>query len=266
MYGSSPFRVAVIHGGPGAPGEMAPVARELSANHGVLEPLQTKSTIEGQLHELRSVLQQHSEPPVTLIGHSWGATLSFIFAAENPTLASKLILVSSGAFEDRYAADIMETRLGRLSEDERATFDTLLHDLAKPGAVGKNQIFEQLGKSAFKTDSYDATPATGDIIEYQHDIYESVWHEAKALRSSRELIELGKAIECPVVAIHGDYDPHPAEGVREPLSQVVRDFRFIRLAKCGHYPWLEKHARARFFGILTEELVHLQQPQTPREG
>ncbi len=40
-YGNPPFSVAVIHGGPGAPGEMAPVARELSSRWGVLEPLQT---------------------------------------------------------------------------------------------------------------------------------------------------------------------------------------------------------------------------------
>ena len=44
LYGSAPFNIAVIHGGPGAPGEMAPVARELSSLRGVLEPLQTAVT------------------------------------------------------------------------------------------------------------------------------------------------------------------------------------------------------------------------------
>jgi hypothetical protein len=27
-YGSKPYKVAVIHGGPGAPGEMAPLGRQ----------------------------------------------------------------------------------------------------------------------------------------------------------------------------------------------------------------------------------------------
>ncbi|MHA2061833.1 MAG: alpha/beta fold hydrolase, partial [Candidatus Sifarchaeia archaeon] len=31
IYGNKPFNIAVLHGGPGAPGEMAPVARELSS-------------------------------------------------------------------------------------------------------------------------------------------------------------------------------------------------------------------------------------------
>ena len=54
-YGHSPYTVAVVHGGPGAPGEMAPVARELSSITGVLEPLQTKYSLEGQVQELREV-------------------------------------------------------------------------------------------------------------------------------------------------------------------------------------------------------------------
>jgi hypothetical protein len=44
-YGTSPFKLAVFHGGPGAPGEMAPVARELSSLGGILEPLHTERTL-----------------------------------------------------------------------------------------------------------------------------------------------------------------------------------------------------------------------------
>jgi hypothetical protein len=57
-YGNKPFNVAVIHGGPGAPGEMAPVARELSSVRGILEPLQTAATLEGQVQELKAVLEK----------------------------------------------------------------------------------------------------------------------------------------------------------------------------------------------------------------
>jgi hypothetical protein len=35
-YGKSPFKVAVIHGGPGAPGSMASVAKELSSQFAIL--------------------------------------------------------------------------------------------------------------------------------------------------------------------------------------------------------------------------------------
>ena len=115
-YGSEPCEVVVVHGGPGAAGEMAPVARELSRSRGVLEALQTASTVEGQLEELASTLRENASLPVSLIGHSWGAMLGLLFTAGNPDLVKKLILVNSGVLENRYAADIMKTRLGRMTE------------------------------------------------------------------------------------------------------------------------------------------------------
>src|SRR5262249_15809566 len=94
-YGAAPFRVAVLHGGPGAPGTMAPVARELAGDRGMLEPLQAASSLQGQVEELRTVLEGHAELPATLIGSSWGAMLGFIFAAHYPALVTKLIMVGS---------------------------------------------------------------------------------------------------------------------------------------------------------------------------
>ena len=81
QYGDSPFVVVVVHGGPGAAGEMAPVARELACSWGVLEPLQTAESLEGQVEELRTVLDNNADTPVVMIGHSWGAWLSYILAA-----------------------------------------------------------------------------------------------------------------------------------------------------------------------------------------
>ncbi|MHB8841153.1 MAG: alpha/beta fold hydrolase [Candidatus Aquicultor sp.] len=253
-YGEPPFSIAVVHGGPGAPGEMAPVARVLSKVHGVLEPLQTKSTLEGQLQELKDVLQHNGDLPITLIGYSWGAMLSFIFTARNPSFVKKLILVSSGVFEDKYAAAIMETRLSRLAGEERARLDALSKILDDPHGKDKNKVFAQLGELIAKADSYDPLPYESEIIECRYDVYRSVWEEARELRSGGGLVALGKAIRCPVVAIHGDYDPHPYGGVKTPLSSVLNDFRCILLEKCGHHPWIEKQAKQRFFEILNEEL------------
>ena len=65
IYGNKPFTVAVVHGGPGAPGEIAPVARELSMVAGILEPLQKKDSLEGQVEELHDVLKANGDLPVT---------------------------------------------------------------------------------------------------------------------------------------------------------------------------------------------------------
>lgn len=112
----------------------------------------------------------------------------------------------------------------------------------------------RLGALLFRSDCYDPLPHEDEILEYRYDIYQRVWGQASEFRSSGKLLELGSKIKCPVVVIHGDYDPHPAQGVRESLSWLLPDFRFIFLEKCGHYPWLERYAREKFFSILKSEI------------
>ena len=253
-YGPKPFDIAVIHGGPGAAGEMAPVARELSSVGGVLEPLQTAATLEGQIQELRAVLEENGGLPLSLIGFSLGATLGYILAARYPALVKKLILVSGGPFEEKYAAGIMETRLNRLSRQAGSEVVSLMTALEDPATPDKDALFARLGRLMAKVDSYDPLSQESDILEYRYDIYKGVWPQAAELRRSGRLLELGERIRCPVVAIHGDYDPHPAAGVKEPLSRVLKDFRFILLANCGPYPWLERLARGEFYNILKKEL------------
>ena len=253
-YGSKPFKVAVIHGGPGAPGEIAPIARELSSVTGVLEPLQTATSLKGQVEELRTVLEENGNLPVTLIGWSWGAMLSFIFTARYPALVIKLILIGSGAYEEKYAVNIMKTRLSRLSAEEGAEVLSLLETLNGPAIGDKNTLMARLGRLISKADSYDPLPYDSEVLECQYDIYQNVWKQAGELRNSGKLLELGEKIQCPVVAIHGDYDPHLAEGIKGPLSRILKDFRFILLENCGHHPWVERAARDRFYRILKNEI------------
>lgn len=253
-YGTSPFSVAVVHGGPGATGDMAPVARKLASRRGVLEPLQTANTIDGQVEELLSVLQGEADPPITLIGHSWGALLSFMTAAQSPKLVHKVILVGSAVYEERYAAGIGETRLGRLSDAERREVEHLTRMLRDPSTTDKNAVFARLGRQFAKADGFNPVMADLHTSEPRYDIYQRVWSEATTLRKSGELLTLGTKIDCPVLAIHGDYDPHPIEGIVGPLSRVLKDFRIISLERCGHTPWIEQEAMNEFFEILEREI------------
>lgn len=256
-YGRAPFSVAVIHGGPGAAGEMAPVARELASRRGVIEPLQTAASVAGQVEELKTVLEGNGDLPVTLIGYSWGAWLSLLLAASHPSFVKKLILVSSGPWEEKYVPRLQETRLSRLSEEERAEYQAAIKALSDPAAGNKDSALERLGALAEKTDSFDPVLHGSEeqgLVDAGGDIFHNVWKEAAELRKSGKLLEYAKLVRCPVVAIHGDYDPHPAAGVQEPLSAALQDFRFHLLEHCGHTPWMEKQAREAFYRTLKDEL------------
>jgi len=252
-YGRPPFDVIVVHGGPGAPGEMVPVARELSVTRGVLEPLQTANSLEGQVDELGLIIEKNADSPVILIGWSWGAWLSLMVAARSPWLVRKLILIGSGPFEERYSSTIMKTRLERLGEEEREEVLSIIEGLNDPSEDNKDEKMSRLGSLISKADSYLPVSHDDEVVQTSYDIYRRVWSQAEELRKSGMLLEIAARVQCPVVAIHGDYDPHPPEGVRESLSRVLQDFRFVLLKNCGHQPWIEKMARDRFFDILGTE-------------
>jgi len=157
-------------------------------------------------------------------------------------------------FDDTGAAGIMSTRSDRLSHEDRSVLDSLGTKLNNPENKNKNRIFAGLGTIIDKADTCDPIEHSSEVIEYRYDIYESIWKQAQELRTSGGLVALGAHIRCPVVAIHGDYDPHPADGVKIPLSRIIKNFRFILLENWGHRPWLERSARHRFYEILNEEL------------
>ena len=254
FYGEAPYAAAVIHGGPGAPGSMAPVARELAATCGVLEPLQSANSLDGQVEELRGVLDEHATLPVTLIGSSWGAMLSYILAARYPDRVKKLILVGSGGYS-RNTDTGMTTRMMRLSPAERLEVRGLTETLNGDLPGGKDETLARLGQLfTEKTDTFLPLTLDTEVIEVRYDIHQRVWDKAAQLRRSGELLELGNRIECPVIAIHGSYDPHPADDVQTSLAAVVKDFRFVLLKNCGHYPWIERDAKARFYEIVRDAL------------
>jgi len=123
------------------------------------------------------------------------------------------------------------------------------------GNDSDNNLFARFGQLMTKTDSYELIPHQDEAIVINYDIYQKVWEEASVLRKSGALLNIARKISCPVLAIHGEFDPHPSAGVKEPLSHVLNDFNFIELEKCGHVPWLEKNARAAFFNILFNQIL-----------
>ncbi|MHC4448957.1 MAG: alpha/beta fold hydrolase, partial [Planctomycetota bacterium] len=56
-YGESGRALVLLHGGPGAVGYMAPVARKLADRYRVWEPLQSASTVARHIADLHGVVR-----------------------------------------------------------------------------------------------------------------------------------------------------------------------------------------------------------------
>jgi len=253
-YGHPPYSVVLVHGGPGAAGSLEPVARELGSTCGALEPWQSVPSVAGQVRELSRQIDRWASPPVVLIGHSWGAWLALLLAGERPELVTRVVLVGSGPLQARYGRAIPRRRRSRLSEGEWAEYVALSRDLSGRGGRGRPAAMRRLGELSERTDAYD--PIVHPTVRGRMDpkAFRQIGREAAEMRRTGVLLRAARRVRAPVMVVHGANDPHPIEGVVEPLRRVGLDVRVIRLERCGHEPWWERHARAKFFTVLKREL------------
>ena len=254
-YGSAQFNVAVIHGGPGAAGEMAPVAETLSERYGVLEPLQTADTVAGQIKELKDVIAKYSDCPVVMIGFSWGAWLSLMLACQYPQLVKKLLLIGCPPFAENAGTLIHQTRMDRLIQTEKKEFDILIESLGNPETLNRENLLNRLINLLHKTDTFSSIETQEGNVDFDSRIFKKVWSEASRMRENGSLVESLKKVKCPVCAVHGDYDPHPWQDIKETLSSNLENFSFFILEKCGHKPWIEQYAKDKFYKIINHEIL-----------
>lgn len=249
-YGAGP-EVVLVHGGPGAAGGLAPLARELAATDRVLEPLQRGSggvplTVARHVEDLAEVVASCDARPA-VIGHSWGAMLGCAFAAEHPDALRSLVLVSCGTFDRASRARLLATRDARTGAEAKRRLVEIARTVADPDAR-----LEALGSVYESIDSYELVAHDPEPLVCDDRAYRESW--ADMMRLEREGVHPAAftAISCPVTMIHGDRDPHPGRMIRDSLAPWVADLRYRELERCGHYPWWEAHAREEFLEVVRE--------------
>ncbi|NJK98455.1 MAG: alpha/beta hydrolase, partial [Bacteroidales bacterium] len=170
VYGEKPYKVVVVHGGPGAPGSLGSVARELSRKHSILEPFQSERSVNGQVDELHKYICENCEHgKIKIIGHSWGAWLAYMYAALHPERVEKLILVAAGSFDERYNFNLTQLRLSRLDEESRKEALEIINWMNRATTDDTSRMI-RFSELMEKADFYDCdhTEEEGD---FQYDIF-----------------------------------------------------------------------------------------------
>ena len=230
-YGSDGPTVLVLHGGPGAPGYMAPVARALADAFVVLEPLQRPSggerlTVARHVADLDEVVRSlGAGARPALVGSSWGGMLALAYAAAHPDAAGAVVLIGSGTFDLAARARMRELLAERRSEGADA------YTFAAIDGGG---------------DDDDEVPGRAlDRVANQE-----TWDDMVRLQAAGVYPAAFRAIRVPVLMLHGAYDPHPGEMIRDGLVPFIPQLEYRQWERCGHYPWLERHARDDFYATL----------------
>ena len=249
LYGKTPYKIVLVHGGPGAIGSLKGFAQELNilSQIGVVEAIQSKYSIAELIDELYRQIRDNCNEKVSLIGHSWGAWLVALFAEKYPELIERIILVGCGPLEDKYVTEIGTRRFENLSEEYGTIFQRLINNQATdedmaiiPKVFEKSDNYCLENKDIHRADKTDSQ---------MHNV---IWEEAAKLRTSGKLLDSFKHIKNEIILIQGENDPHTARGIIMPLQENDVECETYILERCGHSPFMEKYAKEDFYKILLE--------------
>lgn len=248
--------VALLHGGPGAPGSMVSLARDLAGRFTVLEPLQRRSggtplTVARHVEDLAAVLPEGA----ALVGWSWGAMLALSFAAAHPGRARSLALVGCGTYDAESRALYQNALAARLGEAGLRRVEELQRRMAGAAGSQGDRLLAALGRLMEEAQAYDPLPETGDPGRVDRQGNEETWADVLRLQADEVEPAAFAAVTCPVLMLHGDDDPHPGPATFALLRRYVPQLQYRGFPRCGHRPWAERHAREPFLAALAEWLA-----------
>jgi pimeloyl-ACP methyl ester carboxylesterase len=256
-HGDRGPRVIVLHGGPGAPGSAAGLARGLAEDFRVLEPWQRGSadggplTVDQHVADLLALAAAEcpGEKPA-LVGSSWGAMLALAAAAAAPGSFGALVLVGCGTF-DVAARARMEAIIAERATEGLAAAMQALNDLDPDARLGARAT---LLESIY---GVDMLPEEGPVLVDARANAET-WADMLRLQAEGRYPAAFAAIHAPVLMLHGAEDPHPGGRVRDSLEPHLPQLEYREWQRCGHYPWRERSAREGFFAVLRAWLLGTQ--------
>jgi pimeloyl-ACP methyl ester carboxylesterase len=246
-YGADGPYIIVLHGGPGAPGHMMPVARELASEFRVLEPFQRGSgsqplTVATHVADLHDVVTSVGKEPVCLVGSSWGAMLALAYAAAHPLPVGGVVAIGCGTFDAESRSRFKQNVDQRLDPDLRAKLSHLDETIVDP-----NERLATRATLLLPAYSHDVGDANLELSAADAQSNRETWADMLQLQEVGVYPQSFRAIEAPVLMLHGSVDPHPGKLIFESLRPHVRVLEYHEWAECGHYPWLERSVRAGFF-------------------
>ncbi|HTJ68529.1 MAG TPA: alpha/beta fold hydrolase [Actinospica sp.] len=240
----------LCHGGPGFWDTLGPIARMLEGFGPVVRwdqcgggrsEWQGPYTVARVLADLDQIRAHYGFDEVTLLGHSWGATvvLQYALAPAYRSRVRGLVYVAGiglgrktwmadfaankSAADEPYAAEIaeLEAVAERTSEQERRLWQLRLAgeftDRARALGLAATQVVE--------------------FFDEDEAVYASLHDEADAYDVA-ELQDRTRALDVPVLIIDGLDDLRPRSAVDSLAGSLPRVTR-ARIAGAGHFPWLD---------------------------
>ncbi len=245
--------LVVVHGGPGLAHDylFEPFSR-LAAQRRLLFYDQMGSGLSDEfkpgekvgmddlVEELEGVRRAFGLGRIDLVGQSWGALIAVNYTARYPQNVRKLLLLEPAPGSSEYLPAFKDAIMERLSPEEKKEMAGYASD---PALATDPALYRKLVNLSFKTYYFDPGKQDPDRLAYFDAPRIRKWRASSAMfgpyLADFDIYEALKSISCPVLIVHGDYDPIPTAAV-ERMARSLKDAELKIVKECGHFVHIEK--------------------------
>ncbi len=246
--------VLLIHGGPGIPDYLGPVAACLQDawlvhrydQRGVGgSPWEGEHSLEQAVTDVVSLLDHWGHEKVTLVGHSFGTNLAAYVTLAHPERVAGLVQIAGPFLGPRWRAGQVEAEQFRRSPTQQARFE----ELGAKEHLTELEDIEFLTLAWF-TNYADTTRAwqwAGETARALRPVNATKNRQLNAAKRATpledRLEELRTKIPAQTVFIGGTEDPRPQSELDDLAHRL--GVELVMIPEAGHEPWLDQPARFR---------------------
>ncbi len=258
--------VLVIHGGPGIPAlESAPALDALGDSYRFhyydqrgsglstrpefnfsdnqwdnIQQLDNALGITQQLADIERIRRLLGDEKLILVGHSYGAFLAALYAAELPAKVEKLILIAPAdliVFPSRNGG-LFDNMREQLPRDQHEAFDEWLERYFDLGGIFNKTEPELQALDAELFIFFEAVAGPVPLAVAPPPERIGSWHaraQFYAMGRRHDYSSALGSITAPTLIVHGADDVQPLD-VAEDYDAWIEDTQVITISGAGHFP------------------------------
>ena len=252
VAGKGESAVYLLHGGPGVPDYLAPVADLLRSTHTVVRYDQrgtgnsaegfTAFDLDSQVRDLEAIRASLGHVRICLFGHSWGGTLAQLYAIRYPDRVDRIFLSNSGIglgqdWRVMEQAVMAHNRArGGLSGFLKLGFSQLCAMLPGVADAGAQKVMALVWNNYFDPPSSAPAPDQAWLAGVRSaPLFKT--RSAAVSSTADRLDPSGLPAELAVLVLFGEDDIYGE--TTQILFDRFPDGQHVVLKGCGHIPWLQ---------------------------
>jgi len=206
---------------------------------------QAEISLAGHLHDLEALRQSLGVEKLNLVGHSMGAHVAILYAADHPEQMASLVLMHPAPpFAEHLQEQMQNAFVARFTPDDQTRMKQISSSspFRSGDPAAHEDYFRVLYSPFFRDRSLLAQVNFAFTSTTAMYAVRAEGHLLPSILSMDPASRLGE-IQSPTLIVHAQHDIIPEEFSRS-LAEGIPHARFVLLEGLGHFAYLEDPSRA----------------------